>query len=72
MQPKTYTLTLNEADVNKILNALADQPYRHAAELIADIHRQANSPILASEPTPPTPPSGPIARDQGEMVKKGA
>ncbi len=42
---KVYILKLSEQKVNNILAVLAKQPYAEVAELIADIHKQANEQI---------------------------
>jgi tripartite-type tricarboxylate transporter receptor subunit TctC len=40
-----YKLVFSEQKVNHILAVLAKQPYEEVAELIADIHKQANEQI---------------------------
>ena len=40
-----YNLKLPEQQVNQILAALALRPYGEVAELIAEIHKQANEQI---------------------------
>lgn len=40
-----YNLKLPEQKVNHILAVLAKQPYEEVAELIAEIHKQANEQI---------------------------
>ena len=46
---KEYILKLPEQKVNFILSVLAKQPYEEVAELIAEIHKQANEQIEAEK-----------------------
>ncbi len=46
---KIYKLELAEQKVNHILSVLAKQPYTEVAELIGEIHKQANQQIEQTE-----------------------
>lgn len=48
--PKPITLVLTAADVDVIINALAQRPYAESAQLINNIYAQAQKQLL---PPPP-------------------
>jgi len=43
--PTEITLTLNLENANKVINALASQPFHLVADLISEIQRQASTQI---------------------------
>jgi len=48
-----YTISLTEAELNKIVNLLADQPYRETATLIAKISGQVQ--LMSKDSTTTSP-----------------
>ncbi|WP_342265726.1 hypothetical protein [Cardinium endosymbiont of Philonthus spinipes] len=66
MQPNTIALRLDIAEVNVIIKALSERPFREVYELIGKIHAQSNAQLKPNGPQlqPNEPVKGTYVHDQ--------